>query len=131
MSSNEPILSGLRVLDLSHQYSGAMAAALLADLGADVIAVEHPKGSPIRTMLPKKDGESLWWKVVQRGKRSITLNLSDPRGRSMALELMKDCDIVIENFRPGTMEKWSLGPQDLEAAGLNLVFLRISGFGQT
>ena len=126
-----PMLKGLRVLDISHQYSGANAAALLGDLGAEVIAIEHPHGSPIRTMLPKKDGESLWWKVVQRGKSSITLNLSTPRGREIFLTIVKDFDVLIENFRPGTLERWGIGPEDLEKSGCNLALLRISGFGQT
>lgn len=124
------VLDGLRVLDLSHQYSGALAGSLLADLGADVITIEHPQGSPIRTMLPRKDGESLWWKVVQRNKRAITLDLSSAPARELFLEMAADTDIVIENFRPGTLEKWGIGPEDMEAAGLNLVVLRISGFGQ-
>lgn len=124
------ILAGLRVLDLAHQYSGALAASLLADLGADVTTVEHPGGSPIRTMLPRKDGESLWWKVVQRNKRTITLNLSTPGGREVFFKLAAKADVIIENFRPGTLEKWAIGPKDLEAAGLDPVVLRISGFGQ-
>ena len=126
-----PLLQGLRVLDIAHQYSGANAAALLSDRGAEVVAIEHPQGSPIRTMLPKKDGESMWWKVVQRGKKNITLNLSTPRGREIFLSMVKDFDVLIENFRPGTLERWGIGPEDLEKAGANLALLRISGFGQT
>jgi crotonobetainyl-CoA:carnitine CoA-transferase CaiB-like acyl-CoA transferase len=129
-AANAGILKGLRVLDLSHQYAGALAGSLLADLGADVVTVEHPAGSPIRTMLPRKDDESLWWKVAQRNKRAITLNLSAPPARDMFLKLAAEADVIIENFRPGTLEKWRIGPNDLEAAGLNLVVLRISGFGQ-
>lgn len=126
-----PVLSGLRVLDLAHQYSGAHCACLLSDLGAEVIAIEDPEGSAIRTMLPKKGAHSLWWKVHQRGKKNITLKLSSPEGRQIALELSRRADVIIENFRPGTLEKWGLGPSDLEAAGANLTLLRISGFGQT
>jgi formyl-CoA transferase len=126
-----PVLDGLRVLDLSHQYSGALSAALMADLGAEVVAVEHPRRSPIRTMLPKKDGESLWWKVIERGKRVITLDLSTPRGQQLVTELARGFDVIVENFRPGTLEKWNLGPSDLERAGVDAVMLRISGFGQT
>jgi len=124
-------LSGIRVLDVAHQYSGALTAALLADLGATVISIEHPKGSPIRTMLPKRDNESLWWKTVQRGKTNITLNLSSPRGRKIFLSMVKDFDVMVENFRPGTLERWQIGPAEMEAAGANLSLLRISGFGQT
>lgn len=125
------ILSGIRVIDLAHQYSAANTAAILADLGAEVIAIEHPEGSPIRTMLPKKDGESMWWKICQRGKKNITLNLSTPAGRDLLLRLVRDADVLVENFRPGTLERWGLGPDDLEQAGANLAMLRISGFGQT
>jgi len=125
------VLSGLRVLDVAHQYSGALTASLLGDLGAEVVSIEHPKGSPIRTMLPKRGEESLWWKAVQRGKTNITLNLSSPRGRELFLSFIGEFDILIENFRPGTLERWRLGPADLEAAGANLALLRISGFGQS
>lgn len=125
------MLKGLRILDLSHQYSGALAACLLADLGAEVVAVEDPRGSPIRTMLPKSKGESMWWKVIQRGKRQITLSLSNPEGRRILHQLLPNFDVVVENFRPGTLEKWGIGPKDLESAGFNLIMLRISGFGQT
>ena len=125
------VLAGIRVLDLSHQYSGANAACILGDLGADVVTVEHPKGSPIRTMLPKKNGHSLWWKVIQRGKKAITLNLSSPKGREMFLQMAKEFDVIVENFRPGTLERWGIGPADLEGAGANVALLRISGFGQT
>lgn len=124
-------LQGLKVLDLAHQYAGALAGSMLADFGADVIAVEHPDGNMVRTMLPLKQGSSLWWKVAGRGKRAITLKLSDPDGRAIALKLAREADIIIENFRPGTLERWKLGPEHLEAAGVDAVMLRISGFGQT
>src|ERR1700722_2820907 len=125
-----PVLAGLRVLDISHQYSGALAASLLADLGAEVVAVEHPSRMSIRTMLPRKC-DSLWWKVVGRGKQAITLDLGTPRGRELFLKLARGFDVIVENFRPGTLERWSLGPEELEAAGVSVVLLRISGFGQT
>ena len=125
------VLAGVRVLDISHQYSGANAACILGDLGAEVVAIEHPQGSPIRTMLPKKDGHSLWWKVIQRGKKAITLNLSSAKGRDMFLTMAKEFDVIVENFRPGTLERWGIGPADLERAGVNVALLRISGFGQT
>ncbi len=129
--TRKPILDGIRVLDIAHQYSAANTCAILADLGADVVSIEHPAGSPIRTMLPKKDGHSMWWKVAQRGKRHITLNLSTPRGKEIFLGMIKDFDVLVENFRPGTLERWGLGPDDLEKAGANLTMMRISGFGQT
>lgn len=125
------ILQGIRVLDVSHQYSGANAAAILADLGAEVLCIEHPKGSPIRTMLPKKDGESTWWKVAQRGKKNISLDLSKPKGREIFLSLASKFDVLVENFRPGTLERWGIGPADLEKAGISIALLRISGYGQT
>jgi crotonobetainyl-CoA:carnitine CoA-transferase CaiB-like acyl-CoA transferase len=128
---SEGVLAGTVVLDLSHQYSGALSACFLADLGAEVLAVEHPTGSPMRTMLPQKEGESLWWKVVGRGKRGITLDLSKPAGVQLLKRLVGDVDIVIENFRPGTLERWGVGPDDLEAHCEGVVMLRISGFGQT
>src|ERR1700728_3053089 len=112
----EGTLAGIRVLDISHQYSGALAASMLGDLGADVLAVEHPSGSPIRTMLPKKDGESLWWKVTQRDKRLITLNLASSDGQRILRRLTSEHDVLIENFRPGRLEEWHLGPEDLRGA---------------
>ena len=126
-----PLLKGIRILDISHQYSGANAAAILADFGAEVISIEHPEGSPIRTMLPTKEGDSAWWKVAQRGKKNITLDLSKPRGREIFLSLARKHDVLVENFRPGTLEKWKIGPADLEAEGISVALLRISGFGQT
>jgi crotonobetainyl-CoA:carnitine CoA-transferase CaiB-like acyl-CoA transferase len=126
-----PALEGVRVLDISHQYSGALAACMLGDLGADVLAVEHPRGSPIRTMLPKKDGESIWWKVTQRGKRTVTLDLSTAAGQRLLGQLVQTRDVLIENFRPGRLEAWGLGPADLGHVKPDLVFVRISGYGQT
>lgn len=126
-----PILQGIRILDIAHQYSGANAAAILADLGAEVLSIEHPKGSPIRTMLPTKEGDSAWWKVAQRGKKNISLDLSKPKGREIFLRLARDSHVLVENFRPGTLEKWKIGPADLEAEGISLALLRISGYGQS
>ena len=123
-----PLLKGIRVLDIAPQYSGANAAAILADFGAEVISIEHPDGSPIRTMLPTKEGDSAWWKVAQR---NITLDLSKPKGREIFLKFAREHDVLVENFRPGTLEKWKIGPADLEAEGISLALLRISGYGQT
>lgn len=131
MAEKQGPLAGVRVLDAAHQYSGAFGAGLLRDLGADVIAVEYPSGSPIRTMLPRRGKDSLWWLILQREKRNITLNLSEPEGQTLFTELARQADILIENFRPGTMERWNIGPRDLESAGVDAVMLRISGFGQT
>lgn len=129
--SGRAALAGLRVLDLGHQYAAANACAILADLGAEVVSVEHPEGNAIRTMLPKKDGQSMWWKVSQRNKTQVTLNLSSPRGRELFLRIAPEFDLLVENFRPGTLEKWGIGPADLERAGASLTMVRVSGYGQT
>lgn len=125
-------LAGLTVLDLSTIVSGGTATSMLADFGADVVKVEHPSaGDPLRSWGPFVRGQSLWWKIVSRNKKSVTLDLSRPRGREILLALARRADILVENFRPGTLEKWGLGPDDLHAANARLVVLRISGFGQT
>lgn len=108
-----------------------MIATLLGDFGADVIKVEHPHGDGLRQWEWRKDGESLWWALVGRNKRDISLSLSDPRGADVMRRLLADADVFIENFRPGTLEKWGLDPEDLIAANPKLVVVRVSGFGQT
>jgi crotonobetainyl-CoA:carnitine CoA-transferase CaiB-like acyl-CoA transferase len=125
------VLAGLKVLDLAHHYSAAFAGVLLADLGADVTVVEHPEGNVLRGMLPRRNDVPLWTSLVERNKRNISLKLSDPQGRQLFCDLVGDYDVVIENFRPGTLERWGLGPDDLAAAGADLVMLRVSGYGQT
>lgn len=130
--SEPQVLEGVRVLDLTTIVSGGTATALLADFGADVIKVEQPgTGDPLRAWGPIKEGQSLWWKVLSRSKRSVTLNLRDPRGQQMLKELAARSDILVENFRPGTLERWNLGHDVLDAANPGLVMVRISGFGQT
>ena len=127
-------LSGLRVLDLSIIVAGGTASSLMADFGADVIKVERPgSGDPLRNWGPFYNGVSLWWKVHSRNKRSITLNMADPKGQGVLKQLASQVDILIEGFRPGTLERWNLGPSDLHASDVNpgLVILRFSGFGQT
>ncbi|MGW4083046.1 CaiB/BaiF CoA transferase family protein [Streptomyces sp. NPDC004822] len=124
-------LAGLRVLDLATLFAGPLAATLLGDYGAEVIKVEHPeKPDPSRGHGPAKDGVGLWWKVLGRNKRTITLNLSRPGGRATLLRLAATADVVIENFRPGTLEKWDLGWPELSAANPRLVLTRVTGFGQ-
>ncbi|KAB2972242.1 CoA transferase [Streptomyces sp. SS1-1] len=124
-------LAGLRVLDLATLFAGPLAATLLGDFGAEVIKVEHPeKPDPSRGHGPAKDGVGLWWKVLGRNKRTITLNLSRPGGRATLLRLAATADVVIENFRPGTLEKWDLGWPELSAANPRLVLTRVTGFGQ-
>src|SRR5438270_312681 len=122
-------LSGLRVIDCSRLIAGGVLATVLADHGADVIKVENPRGGdPLRTWLRER-GE-LWWKVYARGKRSITLNLTQPRGQTLLKRLVRDADVLIENFVPGTFEKWGLGWDVLSAENPRLVFARVSGWGQ-
>jgi crotonobetainyl-CoA:carnitine CoA-transferase CaiB-like acyl-CoA transferase len=104
---------------------------LLGDWGADVIKVEHPRGDPARAHGLSKDGHGLWWKVIARNKRAITLNLSKPEGQEILRQLVAEADAVIENFRPGVMEAWDLGPEKLQQVNPGLVMLRVTGFGQT
>ncbi|MDG9715285.1 CoA transferase [Streptomyces sp. DH24] len=124
-------LTGLRVLDLATLFAGPLAATLLGDFGAEVVKVEHPrKPDPSRGHGPSKDGVGLWWKVLGRNKRTITLDLSRPGGRDTLLRLAAGADVVIENFRPGTLEKWDLGWPELSAANPRLVLARVTAFGQ-
>ncbi|MFE2645257.1 CaiB/BaiF CoA transferase family protein [Streptomyces nigra] len=124
-------LAGLRVIDLATLFAGPLAATMLGDFGAEVIKVEHPeKPDPSRGHGPAKDGVGLWWKVLGRNKRAITLNLSRPGGRATLLRLAATADVIIENFRPGTLEKWDLGWPELSAANPRLVLTRVTGFGQ-
>ncbi|MEP9347730.1 CoA transferase [Xanthobacter sp. KR7-225] len=125
-------LAGLRVIDAGTMIAGPLGATLLADFGADVIKIEQPgAGDPMREWTPIKDGKSLWWKVIGRNKRLITLTLSRPEGQEIFKRLVAEADVVIENFRPGTFEKWGLGYQALAAINPRLVLVRVSGFGQT
>lgn len=130
-AAGSPALDGVRVVDAATIYAGPMIATLLGDFGADVVKVEHPRGDGLRQWEWRKDGESLWWAVVGRNKRDISLALSDPRGAEIMRRLLSEADVFIENFRPGTLEKWGLDPQDLLAANPKLVIVRVSGFGQT
>lgn len=130
--SSGQILEGIRVIDLGHALAGPFAATMLADFGADVLKIEPPtKGDPMRRLGPRKDGVALWWKSAGRNKRSVTLNFTKPRGRELLLKLVKESDILIENFRPGTLERHGLGWEDLRTVNPRLIMLRISGFGQT
>ncbi|MEV5526506.1 CaiB/BaiF CoA transferase family protein [Streptomyces prunicolor] len=130
MTTTTP-LSGLRVLDLATLFAGPLAATMLGDFGAEVIKVEHPtKPDPSRGHGPSKDGIGLWWKLLGRNKRTITLDLSKPGGRDTLLRLAATADVIIENFRPGTLEKWDLGWAELSAANPQLVLARVTAFGQ-
>ncbi|MFE0513443.1 CaiB/BaiF CoA transferase family protein [Streptomyces sp. NPDC058964] len=130
MTTTQP-LSGLRVLDLATLFAGPLAATLLGDFGADVIKVEHPaKPDPSRGHGPAKHGVGLWWKLLGRNKRTITLDLSKRGGRATLLRLAATADVVVENFRPGTLEKWDLGWAELSAVNPRLILTRVTAFGQ-
>jgi crotonobetainyl-CoA:carnitine CoA-transferase CaiB-like acyl-CoA transferase len=125
-------LRGLRVLELGNMIAAPTAGCLLADFGARVIKVEHPSlGDDLRRWPPSKHGVPLWWKVTNRNKDLITLNLSTRRGQELCRRIVGSCDVVIENFRPGTMEKWNLGYDQLAAVNPGIIMVRISGYGQT
>jgi crotonobetainyl-CoA:carnitine CoA-transferase CaiB-like acyl-CoA transferase len=125
-------LDGLRVVDCSGMIAGGFATTQLADFGADVVKIEHPAGTdPLREWPPYDDGVSLWWKSIARNKRCVTLDLSTPAGSALLLELAADADVLVENFRPGTMEEWGLGPEALWAENPGLIVVRQSGYGQT
>jgi crotonobetainyl-CoA:carnitine CoA-transferase CaiB-like acyl-CoA transferase len=125
-------LSGVRVLDLSNLLAGPMATMHLADYGADVIKVEHPRnGDELRRWGHDKDGVGLFFKVLNRNKRTITLDLKSPRGQEIARALARDCDVVAESYRPGTLERWGLGYGDLRRENEDLIMLHVSGFGRT
>ncbi len=129
MSAEMP-LRGIRVLDAATLFAGPLAAMLLGDYGAEVIKIEHPKGDPVRGHGHSKNGVPLWWKMLSRNKRAVTLNLSEPAGQTLLLALVERADVLIENFRPGTLERWNLGWDVLHARNPNLVLLRTTGFGQ-
>jgi formyl-CoA transferase len=123
-------LAGLKVLDVSTLFAGPLAATMLGDFGADVVKVEHPRGDPVRSHGASKDGVGLWGKVVGRNKRGITLYLGSPEGQDVFRRLVADADVVIENFRPGTLERWGLGYPELAKDNPGLVLTRVTGFGQ-
>ncbi len=130
-SHNKP-LQGLKVIDAGNMVAGPFAATLMADFGADVIKIEHPKmGDGQRRLEPIKDGVQLWWKVIARNKRCITLDLSKPDGAEIFKDLARRADVVVENYRPGTLERWGIGYEQLSAVNRRLILLRISGYGQT
>lgn len=125
-------LDGVRVLDLSNFLAAPMAGMFLADFGAEVLKVERPGGGDeMRQWGNNKDGVGLYYKVVNRNKKSVTLDLRTPFGRDAALRLASESDIVLENYRPGTLEKWGLGYEALSAHNPGMVLVRVSGFGQT
>ena len=126
-----PPLKGLRVIDAATVIAGPTIGMLMGDFGADVIKVEHPRGDVLRETGQKKDGIGLWFKMANRNKRCVTLNFSHEKGQALFKELVKTADVLIENFRTGTMEKWGLGWEDLKKINPRLVMVRVTGFGQT
>ncbi len=125
-------LAGLKVLELGQLIAGPFAAKTLADFGADVVKIEPPgAGDPLRKWRLLKDGTSVWWQVQSRNKRSVALDLRDPAAQDIVRKLAAEADVLIENFRPGAMEGWGLGPDALQALNPRLIMLRISGYGQT
>jgi formyl-CoA transferase len=125
-------LQGVKVVELGQLIAGPFAGKMLAEFGADVIKVEPPgEGDPLRKWRKLHQGTSVWWQVQSRNKRSITLDLRHAMGQEVVKRLIRDSDVVIENFRPGTLEGWGLGWEQLSAAQPGLIMLRISGFGQT
>jgi crotonobetainyl-CoA:carnitine CoA-transferase CaiB-like acyl-CoA transferase len=124
-------LSGLRVVDAGVLFAAPLCGTLLGDFGADVIKVEHPSGDPLRSFGWQEDGESVWWKVVGRNKRSVVLDLGEPDGQDAFRRLAATADVVLESFRPGTLERWNLSYDTLAEHNPGLILLRTSGYGQT
>ena len=129
-SSRRP-LDGIRVIEVGQLLAGPFAGCMLAYFGAEVIKIEPPQsGDPIRGWRVLEDGTSLWWRSLGRNKKSVTLDLKQEAGRALAKQLIDGADVVIENFRPGVMEEWGLGPADCKQTNPGLVYARISGYGQ-
>jgi crotonobetainyl-CoA:carnitine CoA-transferase CaiB-like acyl-CoA transferase len=129
--SGELPLRGVRVIDAATLFAGPVIGCFMGDFGADVIKVEHPRGDGLRSMGWNKEGVSLWWALVSRNKRCVTLKLSHPKGQEMMRRLVVDADVLVENFRPGTLERWNLGPDVLHELNPGLILVRTTGFGQT
>ncbi len=124
-------LEGLKVIELGQLIAGPFAGKFFSEFGAEVIKIEPPEGDPLRKWRKLHQGTSLWWYVQNRNKKSVTVNLRTPEGQGVVRRIAQDADVVIENFRPGTLEKWGLGYERLAADNPGLVMLRLSGFGQT
>ena len=132
-SENRGPLKGVRVLEVGSFIAGPFCGQILGDFGAEVIKVEQPgEGDSMRQWGQAKiEGQSLWWPVLSRNKKSITLNLRTPEGQGLLRKLIAKCDVMVENFRPGTLEKWGLPPEEIEKTNPRLVLVRVSGYGQT
>jgi len=124
-------LKGIRIIDAATLFAGPMAATMLADFGAEVIKIEHPeKGDPVRQHGYQKDGIPLWWTMLARNKKTLALHLEKADGAEILKKLVAQSDVLIENFRPGTLERWGLGPEVLHAINPKLIIARVTGFGQ-
>ena len=133
MSENGTPLAGVRVVEMGSFLAGPFCGQLLADFGAEVIKTEPPgKGDPMREWgRHRKEGRTLWWPIIARNKKSVTLNLREKDGQELARKLLAEADVLVENFRPGTMERWGMGYEELSELNPGLVMVRVSGFGQT
>lgn len=128
----DPPLTGIRVLELGNFIAAPFATRIFGDFGAEVIKVERPGGGDeLRGWRRSRGGTSMLFRTIARNKKSVTLDLRGAEGRAIALDLVRRCDVVVENFRPGTLERWGLGPDELAAVNPELVLVRISGYGQT
>ena len=137
MDSSQPLptpaaLAGVRVVEMGQLIAGPFCAKTLGEFGADVIKIEAPEtGDPLRNWRLIKEGTSVWWQVQSRNKRSVALDLRQKEGQTIARQLIAEADVLVENFRPGTLEAWGMSPEELHALNPGLVMLRISGYGQT
>lgn len=125
-------LDGIKVVELGQLIAGPFACKMLAEFGAEVIKIEPPEtGDPLRKWRLLHNGTSVWWASQSRNKQSVTLNLHSPEGQDVVRQLIKNADVLVENFRPGTLEKWGLGWEELKQINPDLIMLRVSGYGQT
>src|SRR5690349_1060836 len=124
-------LTGITVIDAATLFAGPLAATILGDYGADVIKIELPaKGDPSRGHGPSRDGVPLWWTMLGRNKHTVTLDLGRAEGAELAKRLLSEADVLIENFRPGTLERWGLSPEVLHQVNPRLIIARVTAFGQ-
>lgn len=128
---NSSPLSGIRVLEVGQLLAGPFAGCVLGYFGAEVIKIEPPGGDPLRNWRVLRNGTSLWWHSLARNKKSVAIDLQHAEGQALVRELARHADVLIENFKPGTMEKWGLGPNELKALNAELVYARVSGYGQS
>jgi len=133
MNESKPLpLAGVRVLEMGTLIAGPFAAKILGEFGADVIKIEQSKtGDPLRKWRKLHNGTSLWWQIQSRNKKSVSIDLKSEEGQELVRQLARKCDVIVENFRPGTLEKWGLGWDELSAINPRMIMLRISGYGQT